>query len=305
MKLALFAFINLLVFASAPALAKIQVLACEPEWKALADEIGGEKIISYSATTAFQDPHHIEARPSLIAKARQSDLLFCTGAELEIGWLPLLLRQSGNKRIQEGSPGYFMAADYVEMLEVPDKLDRSMGDIHASGNPHVHLDPRRLLVIAEALTDRLVSIDPEHAQTYQNRLSSFKTVWAAKIKKWEDLAKPLKGMHAIVHHKSFTYLLDWLGIEKIADLEPKPGLPPTSAHLARLLKITKEKQPDFTLIAAYQNAKGARWLRKKTGVRYIQLPYTVGGDNKSQSLISLFDQSLDLLLRASPEHHHH
>jgi len=144
--------------------AAISIFACEPEWSALAQELGGDKVSVYSATTALQDPHRIEARPSLIARVRSADLLVCTGAELEIGWLPLLLTQSGNSRIQLGSPGYFEASQYVPKIEVPATIDRSLGDVHASGNPHIHLDPRNVAKVADALAERLNQLDPANAR---------------------------------------------------------------------------------------------------------------------------------------------
>lgn len=277
---------------------RINVLACEPEWEALAKEIGGNNLKTYSMTTAFQDPHRIEARPSLIAKSRKADLIICTGSELEVGWLPLLLRQSGNPRIQLGKPGYFLASEVVERLEIPEKLDRSLGDIHASGNPHVHLDPHRLLSIAEALSERLNSIDPKNSERTAERLKSFKTKWQLAIKSWEEKSAPLKGKKVIVYHRSWSYFFAWLGIEKIGDIEPKPGLPPTSAHLAKLLSVGQREKADFILIAAYQNTRGANWLGKKLDTPVLRLPFTVGGNKEATDLFGLYDSSLNILLSA-------
>ena len=227
-----------LLLLSLPVSAKVNVFACEPEWKALAEQLGGRHINAYAATTAFQDPHYIEARPSLIAKTRQADLLVCTGAELEIGWLPVLLRQSGNAAIQADAPGYFMAAEQVERIEIPTQLDRSQGDVHASGNPHVHWDPYRLLTIAKALSNRLEIIDGDNATHYQNRYRTFEEKWNQHITSWEAVASSLKGKKVIVHHKNWSYLLNWLGIEIVGDLEPKPGLPPTSNHPVSYTHLT-------------------------------------------------------------------
>src|SRR5688572_28411716 len=149
-----------------PAAAQINVFATVPEWGALAQELGGEKVKVYTATTALQDPHHIEARPSLIARARGADLMVCTGAQLEVGWLPLLQTQSGNARIQLGRPGYFEAANFVAKLEVPQVLDRSLGDVHPAGNPHIHLDPYNIVRVAEALSERLVALDAANGDHY-------------------------------------------------------------------------------------------------------------------------------------------
>ena len=294
----LFLILGLSLLLVAPnAFAKVNVFACEPEWKALVESIGGEKVDAFSATTAFQDPHYIEARPSLIAKARRADLLVCTGAELEIGWLPLLLRQSGNASIQAGQPGYFLAASQVERIEVPTELDRSDGDVHASGNPHVHWDPYRLLTIAKALSQRLQTIDSNNAVFYQQQLNQFSERWQSAITHWEEHAVELHGKKAVVYHKNWSYLLNWLGIEMIGDLEPKPGLPPTSTHLASLLKTVRSEQPDFILMANYQNDKGAQWLSRKANVPVLKLPFTVAGSERAIDLFSLYDEVLSMLIK--------
>src|SRR5262245_16944229 len=177
-----------LALAWLPALAALNVFACEPEWGALAEELGGDKVSAYSATTALQDPHRIEARPSLIARIRSADLLICSGSELEIGWLPLLLTQSGNRKIQLGTPGYLEASQYVAKLEVPKVIDRAMGDIHPGGNPHVHTDPRNIAKVAAVLEERLAQLDPGNAGTYHSRAKSFLERWQTAIARWEKEA---------------------------------------------------------------------------------------------------------------------
>lgn len=273
----------------------INILACEPEWKALAEVLGGPKVSVDSATNAFQDPHHIEARPSLIVKARKADMVFCTGAELEVGWLPLLLQKSVNPKIQSNQPGYFLATEQVELIEKPDTVDRSQGDVHADGNPHVHLDPYRLLMIAERFTERLQQINPEHSDYFQQRYQTFSSQWQTAINKWESQAQSLKGKKAVVYHKNWSYLLGWLGIETVADLEPKPGIPPNSSHLAKLVELVNNQQPDFVVIANYQETKGAKWLSKKTGLALLELPFTVGGNQESTDLFSLYNNILNTL----------
>ncbi len=282
----------LVLFLAAPAIAKLQVFACEPEWKSLVESLGGEHVNVYSATSAFQDPHYIEARPSLIAKTRRADLMVCTGAELEIGWLPLLLRQSGNAAIQEGELGYFLAASQVERIEIPDNLDRSEGDVQASGNPHVHWDPYRLLTIANALSQRLQQIDLENKTSYQEKLIEFKNKWKPAITEWEQSMAHLKGKQVIVYHKNWSYLFRWLGVAVIADLEPKPGIPPTPSHLAGLLELARAEEPKGIVIASYQNDKGAQWLSKKTTIPVLNLPYTVGGRKEANDLFSLYNMVL-------------
>src|SRR5215468_3258665 len=154
---------------AAPAHAALRVFACEPEWAALTQELGGSLVDVSSATNALQDPHQVQARPSLIARMRAADLVVCTGAELEIGWLPVLLQQSGNAKVQPGQPGNFAAADYVRKLEVPTQLDRAQGDVHASGNPHIQTDPRNIALVGSALATRLAQVDPAHATQYAQR----------------------------------------------------------------------------------------------------------------------------------------
>lgn len=277
------------------AFAKVDILTCEPEWQSLAEALGGSKVSVKSATTAFQDPHHIEARPSLIVKARNADLIFCTGAELEIGWLPLLLTKSANSRIQTNQQGYFLASDQVELIEKPAIFDRSQGDVHASGNPHVHWDPYRLLKIAEAFSERLKKIDAVNSEYYQQRYVEFSSRWSVSIDKWESLASALRGKKVIVYHKNWSYLLNWLGVEVIGDLEPKPGIPPTSAHLAGLLTNMTYNKPDVILVANYQDNKGAQWLSEKSDVPVLELPFTVGGSKAANSLFSLYDDTLSKL----------
>src|SRR3990167_4522448 len=225
-----------------PVSAALRVFACEPEWAALAQELAGDRVSVYSATTAMQDADRIEARPSLIARVRSADLLICTGSQMEIGWLPLLLTQSGNGRIQPGSPGYFEASRFVAKLEVTSVVDRSLGDIHPAGNPHIHTDPRNIAKVAEALTQRLAQIDPENADAYRARGKSFLERWRSAIEKWERQAAPLKGMPIVEHHRAFVYLVAWLGLKEVGTLEPIPGIPPTPSHLAGLVEAMR-RQP--------------------------------------------------------------
>ena len=287
---------SIIFFAAMPAMAALNVFACEPEWASLADELGGERVKSYSATTAYQDPHHIEARPSLIAKVRRADLLICSGADLEVGWLPLLQRQASNAKVLPNSLGYFEASAVVERLDIPVKVDRSMGDVHAAGNPHVHLDPRRIQTIAKALQTRLIKIDPAGKDHYQQRYENFKHRWQKAINKWQQQANPLKGTRMVVHHRDWVYLFDWLGIEIAGALEPKPGLPTTLSHLTSLKKMLIEKPAKMIVHTSYQNPRGAKRLSELTGVPVVQLPYTVGGAEQVTDLFSLFDITLQKLM---------
>ncbi len=288
------------LFFSQGVMAKLNVFACEPEWAALALEIGGsDRLKTTSATTGLQDPHHIQARPSLLARARRADLLACTGAELEIGWLPVLLRKTGNPKIQPGQPGYFMATDFVKLLDIPSKLDRSEGDIHAAGNPHIQTDPRRILLVAKALSERLQLIDPEHAGDYAAGYADFEKRWTAAMSRWEKQAAGLRGKSIIVQHKSWIYLEDWLGLKETATLEVKPGVPATTSHLSQLLALVKTKPVMAIIHAAYQNPRSAQWLSSKSGIPSVTLPFTIGGTKQARDLFGLFDDTIDRLTGAA------
>ena len=288
----------LLVACVSTAEAKLNAFACEPEWASMLTELAGDKVSVDIATTALQDVHQIEAKPSLIAKVRRADLIVCTGAELEIGWLPQLVRQAGNPKIASGA-GSFMAGAQIVTLGKPSQLDRANGDVHPGGNPHFQMDPQRMLTIAKALDARLVQLDPDNAALYQQKLADFSTRWNAAIMRWQMKAAPLKGRNIVVHHDSWIYLTTWLGMHQIGALEPKPGVPPTSAHLASLIEIAKSQNTLAIVRAAYQDSKPSAWLSERTNVPAVTLPFTVGGDAQSKDLFGLFDSTIDKLLGAA------
>jgi zinc/manganese transport system substrate-binding protein len=288
-----------LAAAALPALAALDVFACEPEWGALATELAGDNADVYVATTALQDVHHIQARPSLIAAARRADLLVCTGAELEVGWLPVLLRQSGNNRIQRGHPGYFEATRYVRLIEIPSRLDRAQGDVHPMGNPHIHTDPRNIARVADALAQRLGEVDPGHASTYQSRLQDFSQRWSRATSRWKRGAAPLHGVRVIEHHKGFSYLFDWLGIRAVGFLEPKPGVEPTTGHLAELLAQQRRNPAKMVIRASYNNPRASEWFAERAHIPVVVLPFTVGGDSASKDLFSWYDDMIERLLEAN------
>jgi zinc/manganese transport system substrate-binding protein len=279
--------------------ATLNVVACEPEWASLTQELGGDLVRVFSATSAMQDPHRIEARPSLIARVRNADLLVCTGMELEVGWLPVLLQQSGNARLAANSPGNFEAGRFVTPLELPNRLDRSEGDVHAGGNPHIQGDPRNIARVADALAQRLAQIDPANAAAYSARRDSFAQRWSSALQRWTAQAAPLKGVAVVEHHKNMSYLLNWLGMRQVGTLEPKPGLEPSAGHLAALSSQLKREPAKMVLRAAYQDAKASQWLAEHAGVTAVVLPFTVGGNDKAVDLFGLFDSTVQLLLEGA------
>jgi zinc/manganese transport system substrate-binding protein len=285
-----------LLFISTTSHAALNVFACEPEWSALTLQLGGDKVSLYTATGALQDPHRVEARPSLIARAHRANLVVCTGAELESAWLPVVLRESGNIAIQPGNTGYFEAASAVRMLEVPTHLDRGEGDVHAAGNPHIQTDPRNFLPVAESLSRRLIQLDPDHAAYYQQRLAAFTLQWRAAIAKWEQQAAPLKGVAVVVQHKGFPYLSNWLGLKEVATLEPKPGLEPSAAHLGMVVAELGQHPARMVIRAAYQDGRPSEWIAERARINVVILPYSVGGTPQAFDLYALFDNTVQRLL---------
>lgn len=279
--------------------AAIHVFACEPEWAALAKELGGDAVTVTSATTPQQDPHHVRAKPSLLAAMRKADMVVCSGAGLEIGWLPILLGKAGGAQVQPGADGYLMAADFVKRLEVPAVVDRAQGDVHPEGNPHIQTDPRNIAAVAAVLGKRLAVIDPAHAAAYEARTADFQNRWRAATAKWERETVSLKGMPIVVHHKAWVYLVNWLGLTEVGSLESKPGIPPTSAHLEELLAKVRQQPVQVIVRTPYESADASDWLAEKTGTPAVVLPFTVGGDAQSTDLFALFDQTVHVLLGAA------
>jgi len=282
-----------------PASADVRIFACEPEWAALAREIGGDKISTYSATHENQDPHHIRARPSLIAKIRRADLVFCSGAGLEIGWLPLLMQRSARSKVRPGTAGYFMAAQHVPVREKPTVVDRSMGDVHPDGNPHIHLNPRNILVVARELLKRLTVIDPKNSLVFAENHKKFGEEWTMNIAQWEEEARGLKNMPVVVHHKSWSYLIGWLDLREVGSLEAKPGIPPTASHLQALLKKANASKISAILRTPYDQAAPSKWLAARIKIPALVLPYTVSRDAKPGALKRLFDDILTQLKQAN------
>jgi zinc/manganese transport system substrate-binding protein len=288
----------LLVVMAGPVSAELRVFACEPEWAALADEIGGELVETYSATTALQDPHYIQARPSLIAKVRQADLVICSGAQLEIGWLPALLQKANNRKVMPGNDGYFEASNFVLRRGATANVDRAQGDIHPQGNPHIQTDPHNLSAVARAMAARMSAIDPVNTDSYNSNLKHFIDRWQAAIERWEAAAEPLRGRRVITHHRSWVYLVNWLGLEEVANLEAVAGVPPTATHLSRLTTQFADGGADVIIRSPYQDAKPAKWLSDRIGAPEIVLPLTVGGTDAATDLFGMFDDILARLTKA-------
>lgn len=284
------------LLAAPSAFASLRVFACEPEWGALATAIGGGDVDVYTATTGLQDPHQIQARPALISRLRNADIAVCTGAELEIGWMPVLLRQSSNGKVQPGQPGYFEAAQQVTLLEKPERLDRAEGDIHPAGNPHIQTDPRNMRIVAAALAKRFAALDPAHAAAYAQREQAFDQSLAQAIARLAAEAAPLKGVNFVSYHKSWVYLANWLGMTEAANIEPKPGVPPGSAYIADLLGRIPALKARMIVYAAYEDPKPSQFVAEKSKLPAVMLPFTVGGTDGAKDLLGLYDDTVKRLL---------
>jgi len=278
--------------------AKLAVLATTADWGALTTELGGDKVDVYVATNALQDVHRVDAKPSLIARARKADLVVATGAELEVGWLPVLLQESGNAKVQPGAPGYFATTTGLRLLEIPSAVDRAQGDVHPQGNPHVQLDPRNIAAIGKALTARLAQVDPPNAGYYETRGQDFQGRWQQAIARWTADAAPLRNVPVVVIHKDQTYLCRWLGLNQIAAIEPKPGVPPSAGYLAQLVKTLSDSPPKMILRNAYNDPQAAEWLADRIHAPVVTLPFSVGGTPEAKDLFGLFDDTVKRLLGA-------
>jgi zinc/manganese transport system substrate-binding protein len=286
-----------LVASSAQAL---HVFACEPEWASLTQALHPSARV-FSATTHLQDPHHVEARPSLIARLRQADLAVCTGAGLESGWLPMLQERSGNAAVQNGAPGMFFASSTVRLIQQHEGLVTPFsGDVHPEGNPHIQLDPHRLLTVAQALRDRLIQLDPQAAGAIRDRYAAFHRDLASRIAVWEKQTSHLKGKTIATQHSSFGYLWEWLQMHVTIDLEPKPGSPPTPAHLNRVRDTLRTSPVAAIVIAQHHDQRPAQWLSRQfpeRGPPLIIIPGTTP-DDSSRGLLTWLDLVVGSLVKS-------
>ncbi len=276
--------------------ADLKIFATVPEWGALAEALGGNKVQVYTATTGLQDPHRIQARPSLIAKARSANLVIATGAGLEVGWLPTVQREANNAGIMPNQPGLIEVARYVRMLDVPAVVDRTMGDVHAEGNPHIQTDPRNLLPIAKAISARMQQLDPENAAYYQTQLTQFDQTWQTNLQRWQKQAAPLRGVKVWYQHDGYPYMNAWLGLNQVGVLEPRPGVEPSSRQLADILQRQQSVQGRMVIASAYLNDAPSKWLSEKANIPMVVLPFTVGGNEQAKNLTALYDDTVQRLL---------
>lgn len=275
----------------------LNIFACEPEWGALARALAPQAQI-YSATHVYQDPHYIEARPSLIARLRRADIAFCSGAALEAGWLPALQQRAANPAVRQGAAGMFYAADVVNTIEKHLSAAVGRGHVHAEGNPHLHLDPDRVETIARHFSQRLIQLDHEHAAEYQQSFLVWQRYWKQKRLQWKQQALALSGKSVVVQHSTFSYLWRWLKIKPVADLEPAPGVSPTLSHLDVLTQRLEADKPLAIVHNWHQSDNSARWLSERIAVPVLALPSTVSDKEGISTLDQLFDHLISELRSA-------
>ena len=279
-----------LAFAAAAAQARLTVITTTEDLAALARVVGGTHIEVTSLTRGTQDAHFVEAKPSMIRQLARADLFLVVGADLEIGWLQPLLETARNARVQPGTPGYLDLSTSVVLLHKPTgPVSRAQGDVHAAGNPHYWLDPRNGLRMSKAITVRLTEIDPVHADAFRANLAAFERQLGERLTQWQAQLAPLKGQPVITYHKSFVYLAHAFGFDIVAEIEPKPGIPPSAAHLQRLIQQIRVQKIGLLIIEPSYERRSADYLREKTGIRIAVVPNSVGGAAGAGDYIGLFD----------------
>jgi zinc/manganese transport system substrate-binding protein len=246
------------------------------------------------------DPHFVEPKPSLVLALNRADLLVHVGLELELGWLPPLVLGARNEKIQPGAVGNLDASSKIPVLDVPTtKVDRSMGDIHPSGNPHYWVPPDNAVVVAREIADRLQALDPAGRELYQRNLQAFEMAVAARRAEWEKQAAPLRGVKVVTYHKSWSYLSRWLGLVEVGYLEPKPGIPPSPQHVAALIALMRSDGVKLLIMETFYPRNTADLVGQKSGAHVVVLPSDVGADKNAGDYFALVDQVVGKLLAAA------
>jgi zinc/manganese transport system substrate-binding protein len=281
--------------AGASASAQIRVVATTPDLGSVAKEIGGDKVSVVSLAKPTEDPHYVDAKPSHIVTLNRADALIEGGAELELGWLPPLLENSRNSKISAGAPGRIVASDGVKMLEIPTSFDRSKGDVHSLGNPHFMIDPVTVRIIARNIASHFAQIDPKNAATYNGNLTRFNTKLDAKYAEWQKELAPYRGARIVTYHKDFVYLGDRFGLTIVDELEPKPGIAPSPAHLAQVIGKMKATNAKVILVQPFQNRKTAETVARQTGATVLDVPQQPGAAPNTNTYFDMMDHLVSTL----------
>lgn len=280
----------LLAAIGAQAQAGITVVATYGYLADIASKIGGDHITATSMAQGNRDPHTIVPRPSLIARLRTADILIINGAQLEIGWIPPLLNDANNRSILPGQPGFLDISAYVKKIQIPAAVSRAQGDVHPEGNPHFYLDPENIPRISDAIAQKLASLDASHAASFRKNNDTFKSQWRIKTEEWGRRLAAMRGINVIQYHRLFDYYLQRYGIGVRGEIEPLPGIPPSSRHMERLIQLAKSEGVQYILQDVYHSPDAAKFLAGRTGARMIVLPHDVGAVREATDIFSLFDE---------------
>jgi len=278
---------------------KLNVVTSTTDMAALTQEVGGDKVNVESIAKGYQDPHFVEAKPSFLLKLRQADLLISVGLQLEIGWLPPLITQSGNPRIQVGAPGYLDASQFAEILEIPQgTVTRAEGDVHPLGNPHYWLDPDNGRRIARGIAGKLSDLDPQDAAYFQQRFQDFDKRLTAAEQKWDSEMQPYRGRKLVTYHRSFPNFAKHFGLDVIGYVEPRPGIPPTPSHTLELIQLMKRENCKVVLVEPYFDLKTPQSIGRQTAAQVVVYLPSVGGEKQVTNYFELFDYDIALLIKA-------
>jgi len=292
------AALGVIVVAASTSLASAQlrVVATTPDLASVAREIGGDKVNVVALAKPTEDPHYVDAKPSHIVTLNRADALIEGGAELELGWLPPLLENSRNSKISAGAPGRIVASDGVKMLEIPTSFDRSKGDVHSLGNPHFMIDPVTVRIIARNIASHFAQIDPKSAATYNGNLARFNTKLDAKYADWQRQLAPYRGARIVTYHKDFVYLAQRFGLTIVDELEPKPGIAPSPAHLAQVIGKMKSTNAKVILVQPFQNRKTAETVARQTGAVVLDVPQQPGAVPNTTTYFDMMDNLVKTLV---------
>ncbi|HEV8358483.1 MAG TPA: metal ABC transporter substrate-binding protein [Gemmatimonadales bacterium] len=282
----------------APAPKKLTVVATTPDLAALAREIGGDAVVVAALAKPTEDPHFVDAKPSHLVTLNRADVLIEGGAELELGWLPPLLDNARNGKIAAGAPGRIVASQGIRMLEVPATFDRSKGDVHSLGNPHFLVDPLSAKIVAGEIADHLERVDPANAEAFQANLKRFDDTIDRKLVEWQKLLAPFRGTRIVTYHKDFVYFAERFGLEIVEELEPKPGIAPSPAHLAKVISTMQTTKARVILVQPYQNRRTAETVARQTGAMVLDMPQQPGAIPNTATYFDVMDHLVQTLAAA-------
>ncbi len=280
----------LLLFVQAAFTGQLQVVATYGYIGDITQRIGKDRVEVISLARGDYNPHIIVPKPSYIAKMRKADLLIINGGQLEIGWLPQIIKQANNAAVQPGERGFLDLSQHVHLIDVPTSVSRELGDVHPEGNPHFFLDPDNIPLVANAITERLSELDPDNQAFYEANNKELHSLWQQKMKVWEEKLKPFKGEKVIEYHKLFDYFLDRFGFVIAGTIEPLPGIPPTTKHIAEVEKLIQREGIKFILQDVYNPQDASVYLSKKLNVKLIIMPHDVGSIKEADNVFSMFDE---------------